>query len=845
MLAHTTISFDIAGLEIYLPLITGASIVLSPHHITVDTPMLIRYIRQHKISYIQATPALWQMLINAGWTGDSALTLLAGGEALSIDLARKLISHGATVWNVYGPTEATIWCSVYRVPEEQVTTMSIGKQIANTQFYVLDRHKRVAPLGVPGELYIGGDCLTQGYWNRPDLNEEKFYYFNSGGIRLRLYRTGDLVKYLADGNLIYLGRLDRQIKLRGFRIEPGEIEYHLRQFPGIEEAIVTTKQINPNDIRLVAYLLTKIQFDEAGCRQYLQQRLPIHMIPNIFVILTSAPLTANGKIDHKALPDPDWHKPCVTASVTLPDNPIQSAVMQIWMEVLGIQDLTIDSNFFALGGHSLLVTRIIGRIADEFSVELPPNELFSHPTIRELSALIENSQPSHRQTIIPLKDTDRLIVPATLQQHYMMFKVHHLPEPENAAMNNVFVVCEINGSLEAPRLKNAFKKIFKRHHILSSYFRFGQHKMELIYDDKLKLPFKTFNFSDLPRIQQSSQVDEIINSDKCKVFNLSKGPLWRCCLMKLSDNKFILYFNMHHLIFDGASTYILFKELSDFYNNDIETIDPSPIQYADYAMWQHNWLKEGNLDKLKAHWQTYLTNVPKRLVLRDSLLTGAEMQLNLAEYEFSITEKTVFLLKEFCTKEKISLFPLLMASYIVVLYRHSEEKDMVVSYHYNNRHYKNVERMMGLLASTLPMRIKINPHSTFKNLLTDVRGDIIANFMYPYLPIESLLKPLNIKDMPDYHPIFQMLFNFVAEPLLFKLVNTQIKLLRYPYNFSKYDQWITAFSSGNQLNFILRYKKALYSPEKIVEITEDIKRILAQVAHNPNLLIKNFCKESR
>jgi amino acid adenylation domain-containing protein len=396
-LAVTTISFDIAALELYLPLTGGAQVVLVPRNVVSNGVQLSGRIVNSGATVMQATPATWHLLLATGWKNNSGIRILVGGEALPQQLAKQLLEIGDSVWNLYGPTETTIWSTVYQLkrssPVSQSLIEPIGQPIANTQIYILNSHMQPVPIGVPGELYIGGAGLARGYFNRPDLTADKFIphpFSTEPGARL--YKTGDLARYLPDGNIEFLGRLDSQVKIRGFRIEVGEIEAVLRQHPTVRESVVSVREQAPTDKRLVAYVIAHPKLDpptSGELRSFLKQRLPEYMVPYAFVTLEAFPLTPNGKIDRKALPAPDSSSIASASTFVAPRTPVEEMLAGLWAEVLGIEWVGIYDNFFELGGHSLLATQVISRVRNNFAVELPLRSLFEEPTLAGLSQRIE------------------------------------------------------------------------------------------------------------------------------------------------------------------------------------------------------------------------------------------------------------------------------------------------------------------------------------------------------------------------------------------------------------------------------------------------------------------------
>jgi amino acid adenylation domain-containing protein len=392
LLSVTTLSFDIAVLEIFLPLVVGARVVLLSREDGMDGQKLAATIEAAGITIMQATPSTWRLLLEAEWAGNKQLKILSGGEAISRDLAQQLLAKSAAVWNMYGPTETTIWSTVYQITgtEQQI---SIGKPIANTEIYILDAQLQLVPIGIPGELYIGGAGLARGYWQRPELTSEKFipHPFNHDP-NTRIYQTGDLAKYLPDGKIECLGRADFQVKLRGFRIELGEIESLLCQHPTIAQATVIIREDLPGDRRLVAYLVAHSQSGTAPIpselRQFLQQKVPDYFLPAAMVVLPALPLTPNGKIDRTSLPAPDSASLQLQTSFVAPTTPTEIALAQIWIQVLRIERVGTNDDFFELGGHSLLATQVISRA---FAIDISLQSLFEQPTIAGLASRIDTS----------------------------------------------------------------------------------------------------------------------------------------------------------------------------------------------------------------------------------------------------------------------------------------------------------------------------------------------------------------------------------------------------------------------------------------------------------------------
>ena len=397
MLSVTTLSFDIATAELFLPLCSGGKLVVASRKVATDGAKLLALLNSCKATFLQPTPVTWQMLLDAGWPGSPQLKMICTGEPLPRELAARLLPKGASLWNLYGPTETTIWSTGCQVTSSDVP-ISIGKPLANTQTYILDPHLQPVPVGTPGELYLGGDGLARGYLNRPELTAEKFVPnpFVAVDGSARLYRTGDLARWWPDGTIECLGRIDHQVKLRGFRIELGEIEAVLDSHPAVSKSTVIARDDMRGEKRLVAYYIAatgkRTNIDEL--RRFLKDRLPDHMVPSVFVVLPEFPMTPNRKIDRKALPEPDLKRPDLGCEYVAPLTETEKEVCRIWSDTLEVERIGIHDNFFDLGGHSLVVLRTISLINDRFKSDLPPVALFECPTVASLCALLESQRPN-------------------------------------------------------------------------------------------------------------------------------------------------------------------------------------------------------------------------------------------------------------------------------------------------------------------------------------------------------------------------------------------------------------------------------------------------------------------
>jgi amino acid adenylation domain-containing protein len=424
LLSVTTLSFDIAALELYLPLIVGARLVLVNREVITDGTQLLKQLVSHSVTVMQATPATWKVLLAAGWQSKNTMKILCGGEALDSSLAYQLLERGQEVWNLYGPTETTIWSAVQKVnsQEQQQGVSFIGSPIANTQFYILDPHQELVPVGVSGELHIGGIGLARGYWNRPELTGEKFIPspFESGKS---LYKTGDLARYLTNGKIEFLGRIDHQVKIRGFRIELGEIEALLEQHPQVRDTVVIAREDIQNDYRLVAYVVTHKNFTPSvnELRGFLKEKLPEYMLPSAFVVLDALPLTPNGKVNRRALPVPENLRPTLTTMYQVPQSEMEQQIAKLWQEVLHLDKVGIHDNFFDLGGHSLLMLKVNNKLRTILQRDISVVTMFQNPTIDSLAQYLSQTT-EEKSSFEPMRDRVQKQIEARQKQKQLLMK---------------------------------------------------------------------------------------------------------------------------------------------------------------------------------------------------------------------------------------------------------------------------------------------------------------------------------------------------------------------------------------------------------------------------------------
>ncbi len=838
LLAVTTISFDIAGLELYLPLTVGARVVLASRTAASDGTQLAEKISASGATVMQATPATWRLLLASGWRGSKNLKILCGGEALPVDLAEELLSRGGSVWNLYGPTETTIWSAVCEVDAQKLegSSVPVGRPIANTQIYLLDNSQNLVPVGVPGEIYIGGDGLARGYLNRPELTAEKFVAnpFNGGG---KLYKTGDLARYLPDGKVEYIGRIDNQVKLRGHRIELGEIEALSNQHPGVRQAVVVAREDLPGDKRLVAYIIaseTPSSSDEL--RSWLKEKLPQYAIPSAFVFLDSFPLTPNGKIDRKSLPAPE----VAPKENSRPRTPVEELVAGVWQDVLGLAAVGREDNFFELGGHSLLATRVVSRLRQAFSAELPLRTLFERPTLAEFAAELATLGKANLPKIEPVS-RDRPL-PLSFAQQRLWF-LHQL-NPGDASYNLVGGV-RLTGKLDVKALEQSFGEIARRHEILRTSFAVANEQPVQVIDKISNASPTITDLREVPPKERDAEVKRLIDKEVGQPFDLTQTPLWRVALFQLDDCEHILVVTMHHIVADGWSMGVWIREFAALYNGySCKERTPLPeltIQYADFASWQYRYLRGEVLENLLSYWRQQLAGAPATLELPMMRSRPAVPSKESRVESFGVPPATAEKLQALSRREGVTMFMTLLAALQTLLHRYTNSDDIVVGTDVANRNRAETEPLIGFFVNLLVLRTNFAGNPTFKELLKRVREVALGAYAHQDLPFAKLVEALRPERKENATPLFQVLFVFQNAPMpAVELANLAIAPLELHAETAKFDLAIFVEETAAGIVWKLRYGTDIFEEEAIAKISRNLQTLLNSIANNPDTQIKDL-----
>jgi len=853
LLSVTTLSFDIAALELFLPLIVGASAVVVSRQVASNGGELLKQLRHSGATVMQATPATWQLLLEAGWSRSQQLKILCGGEALHRQLANELLERSASLWNLYGPTETTIWSTIHQI-DSRNGPIPIGRPIANTQVYILDRYLQPVPIGVPGELYIGGDGLARGYLNRPELTDERFIPNPFSEPSARLYKTGDLARYLPNGDIEYLGRIDHQVKVRGFRIELGEIEAVLCQHPNVQTAVVSVREDEPGNKRLVGYVVPHQEQGKQGeqgenshltphtspslLRDFLKEKLPDYMVPSAFVLLEALPLTPNGKVDRRALPAPDTTRPELESTFVAPRTPVEEVLAGIWAQVLALQQVSINDNFFDLGGHSLLATQLISRVGDTFRVELPLRCLFEAPTVAELAASIETmrreGQGPQAPPILPAPRDKEL--PLSFAQQRLWFLDQLEP---GTSTYNVPASVLLTGSLNAAALEQSFNEVIKRHEALRTTFATveGGRPVQVI-KEALALAVPVVDLQDIPDTEREAEARRLVIEKAQVPFDLEQGPLLRVTLLRLSQEEHVMLLTMHHIVSDAWSMGVLIREIAAFYeafsSSKPSPLPELPIQYADFAVWQRQWLQGEVLEAKLAYWKQQLGGILPVLQLPTDRPRLAVKTRRGATQSFLLSSKLEEL-QALSRKETVTLFMTLLAAFQALLHRYTNQDDIVVGTDVANRNRIETESLIGFFVNLLILRTDLSGNPTFRELLGRVRKVALGAYAHQDLPFEKLVEALRPERNSSHTPLFQVLFVLQNAPMPpLELPGLTLRLLEVDNETSKFDLALFLTETERGLVATWQYNADLFEATTIARISAHFATLLDSIVAQPD-----------
>lgn len=769
MLASTSINFDLSVYELFLPLSMGGKIILAEN--LFHLPALPA---ANEVTLVNSVPSVLSEFFKVAELPPSVITVNLAGEPLPYKLAQQVYqrAHIQKLYNLYGPSEDTTYSTWALVEKEDTKGPAIGRPIANSQLYLLDSFMQPVPIGVAGEVYLGGEGVAQGYLHRPGLTAEKFLpdpFSNIPGARM--YRAGDMARYRTDGNAEYMGRRDHQVKVRGFRIELGEIEAVLAQHPDIQEAVVIVREDVPGDKRLVGYVVSKKESNPAltveQLRLFLQSRLPAHMVPTAWVFLPVLPQTPNGKVDRRALPAPEHHR-VEAEHYQAARTPTEQEVATVWAEVLRIEKVSREDNFFALGGHSLLATQVIARLRAIFTIELPLRALFEAPTVAGLAHRIENAQKAYTPSPTLIRSTGVIRnAPLSFAQERLWF-LDQLEAGSNAAYN-VLAPLKVTGALDEHLLTEALNEVIRRHEALRTIFLVGEQGRPVQQVlASVKITPTLADLRELPPHEREAEIRRHTQLEAQQSFDLANGPLVRLRILQISDTEHLVLLTIHHIVTDGWSTNILIGEIAALYPALLKGL-PSPLpeltlQYPDVAIWQRNWLQGEILEKQVGYWRRQLAATPPLLELPTDHPRPAVQRYHGANSYFTLPAPLTLALKQLSQQEGVTLFMTLLAAFKILLYRYSGQSDIVVGSPIANRTRAELEGLIGFFVNTLALRTELADIPDFRSLLQRVREVLLDGYAHQELPFEQLVEAVQPPRSLAHAPIFQVLFVLQNSP---------------------------------------------------------------------------------
>ncbi|MFJ4145880.1 amino acid adenylation domain-containing protein, partial [Pseudomonas sp. NPDC089734] len=832
-------AFDASTLEVWGALLNGGQLLVIDHQTLIDPERLGEALRH--VSVLFLTTALFNQYVQLIPEALKGLRyLMSGGERADPASFRAMLEQapGLRLVNGYGPTETTTFATTNEVREvaEGAESVSIGRPIGNTSIYVLDARQCLVPQGVIGELYIGGDGVAQGYLNRPDLTAEKFLvdpFSDQPGAMM--YRTGDLGRWLDDGQLECLGRNDDQVKIRGFRIELGEIVSRLHELPGIRDAVVLAREDEPGQVRLVAYF-TRHQEVEAlspeQMRTALQANLPEYMVPAAFIELATLPLTANGKLDSRALPKPD-RSSLFGLAYEAPEGEIEIALAQIWADVLQVERVGRHDHFFDLGGHSLLAMRMVSQVRQQLGVELPLGELFALGELAAVAAAVAGIERTE-QAQIHLAPRDQSL-PLSFAQQRLWFLAQM--EGGNEAYN-IPMALSLRGALDVAALDQALARVVERHETLRSRFVALEEGAEVVFaplSDET-----TLHLEDL-RLNPES-LAERVRTEAARPFDLSRGPVLRACLLQVADDHHVLLLTVHHIVADGWSMGVLTHELLALYAAIHQgSRDPLPalaIQYADYAVWQRQWLTGERLQQQTAYWRQALEGAPTLLMLPTDRPRPAQQDFSGASLSVHLDGQLSAGLRALAQRQGVTLYMTLMTAWATLLARLSGQHDVVIGSPMAGRGRTELEGLVGLFVNTLAVRIDTSGAPTGEALLAQVKARVLEAQDHQDLPFEQVVEIVRPERSLAHAPLFQTTLNWLAgggqAPQLDGLA---VSTVEQTSQVSKFDLSLNLGEQGEELIGTLDYATALFDEATVRRYAHYFEQLLQAMVAQEHVVL--------
>ena len=845
----SSFAFDSSVAGIFWTLSQGGRLFLAQEGVQKAPSELGALIEHAHVTHVLCLPSLYSVLLEQVPVAqlDSLHTIIVAGESCpkEVVLRHQTRLPLAGLFNEYGPTEGTVWSTVYRASvQNEGATVSIGRPIPGGRIYLLDAHMRPVSIGMLGEMHIAGEGVARAYHNRPDLTAEKFipdpFCSAAGG---RLYRTGDLARYRPDGNIEFAGRRDQQVKIRGYRIELGEIEARLLDYPAVQDAIVLVQESHTGDMLVVAYVVTRENGQNTSAlRAFLKERLPEYMIPSVTVVLTQFPLTPNGKVDRKALPMPDMIGQLGHQYVA-PRTPTEELLAGIWADVLQVARVGVLDNFFEVGGHSLLATQVMSRLPKLLRVELPLRTLFEAPTVAQLAEVVEAKTgksyeiEANRIPLIPVERGGELPLSFAQQRLWVLAQL----DPDSPAYN-IPVALRVLGPLDMAALQQSFDEVVRRHEVLRTTFKVNDGEPVQVIAPSLSIPLPVVDLQHVPEQDRQAAADRLAAAEAQRPFDLHYGPMLRVNALRLSPVEHVLLLTVHHIASDAWSAHVLVREVTALYGAFVEQrpspLTDLPIQYADFAQWQRTWLSGPVLDRELAYWKKILSGDLPLLSLPTDHARRAVQQSPGAALTVVFPQVLSEALTVLSRREGVTLFMLLLTAFDVLLNRYTGMDDLLVGTPIANRNRKEIEGLIGFFVNTIVLRVDVSGNPTFRDLLHRVRGLCFDAYAHQDVPFEKVVDMVQPARDVSLSPLFQVMFDMQNAPTTeMEAPGLRFESVDIATRTSKFDLSLSVQEFEGRLSATMEYSTDLFEAATIDRILRHFHILLEGIVSNPGCRI--------
>jgi amino acid adenylation domain-containing protein/non-ribosomal peptide synthase protein (TIGR01720 family) len=868
VLQFASLSFDVAAEELFPTWLAGACVVLRTEATSLVAPDLLAWVEREGVTVLNLPAPYWHTLVEALVEPPGTLPapvlpaclrlMVVGSDRVAADRWaqwRERVGGGVRLVNAYGPTEATITATLFEdAPGQGVVTgqtVPIGRPIANVEAHLLDGWLQPVPVGSPGELCIGGAGLARGYLGHPDLTAEHFVPHPRSAVPgARLYRTGDLARQRSDGTLEYLGRCDTQVKVRGYRVELGEIEAALCRYPAVSGAVVTLCEARSGERRLAAYAVpcSGRRVVARALRDHLTTCLPEYMVPSSITLLETLPLTPGGKVDRRALPLPEWAGRSMWAGQAerdpreeragAGDDPALEIIAGIWAQVMGLARVEVEDNFFALGGHSLLATQIVSRLRDAFQVELPLRSLFDNPTAVGLAACVQAARRRAHglQPAMPLRPLRRDgRVPLSFAQERQWFLDQLVPD---RPVYNIHVALRMVGWLDTRALRRSLNALVRRHEVLRTVFAAVEGRPAQVILPRLTIRLPVIDLESLHRDERQAESRRLSTSEARRPFDLERGPLLRARLVRLAAEEHVLLITMHHIVSDGWSASVSARELAALYDayrsGEPAALPEPPIQYADFAVWQRAWLQGEELERQLAYWRRQLAGAPRVLRLPADRPRPTAHSYEGATQQFTLPPALSLRLKELSRREGVTLFMTMLAGFQMLLLRYTGQDDLVLGSPIAGRMRTETEGLIGFFVNTLVLRTDLSGDPPFRELLRRVREVCLEAYTHQDLPFEKLVEDLAPERSLRHTPLVQVMFQLqtVATSTL-ELTGLTMNALDVDSGTTQFDLSVDLLEGPDGLVAVMEYSTDLFDAATISRLMAGYQTLLEGAVEQP------------